>query len=432
MKTASLLLAPLLLGGCASVPPTADIAPPAAAGPSPYLLLLAADKDGAEEDFFAVVDVRPESPDLGKVVSTQPYGHRKSMPHHLEYVLPAGGRHVFANAHHPERTLLLDVSAAPALRITKSIAPPAPLRFPHDYARLPNGNVLMGFLRSDGPSPKASDTESPGGHGGLAEYTAAGELLRSASAAVPGRAEPIRLYAILPMPDIDRIVTTSARMMEKSSANVVQVWRYSDLRLLHTIDVPDGRKPDGTPLDWAAEMPFGPRRMADGSVLLNTYMCGFYRLTGLASDAPSIAHVYDIQGRDPKDPSTRVGCSVPVVVGTHWLMPVAWSQMVVVLDIADPAAPREVSRLQLPADFNAHWAAKDPASDRIVVGSEVEKERGMYLLRYDPSGMLSIDTRVGAGSDRPGYIDLAAQSWPHGPSGAAWAHAGLFLPAAAP
>lgn len=47
--------------------------------------------------------MRPDSPDPGKVVATQPHGRRKSMPHHLEYALPADGRHVFANAHHPER-----------------------------------------------------------------------------------------------------------------------------------------------------------------------------------------------------------------------------------------------------------------------------------------------------------------------------------------
>ncbi len=323
--------------------------------------------------------------------------------------------------------MLVDVGDAPAIRIARSIPTPLPLRFPHDYARLPDGKVLMGLLRSG--DAKADDPA--GGHGGIAEYTAAGDLLRSASAAVTGYAAPVRVYAILPMLDIDRIVTTSARMMEKHSANVIQVWRYSDFTLLKTIDVPAGRKQDGTPLDWAAELPFGPRRMRDGSVLLNSYMCGFYRLTGLASDAPRIAHVYDIHGRDPADPYTRVGCSVPVVVGNHWIMPVAWSQMLVVLDVADPAAPRELSRLLLPQDFNAHWAAKDPGSNRIVVGAEMEKERGMYMLAYDPaSGVLSIDASISARSARPGYIDLDQQAWPHGASGGARAHSALFLPAA--
>jgi hypothetical protein len=422
----SILLMPVLMfaTGCATTPPPGE---PAA---SPYLLLLAADRDGAEEDFFAVVDMRPSSETQGRVITTTPFGHRDSMPHHTEYELPPDGTLLFANAHHPEATMLVDVGDAPAIRVAKSLLPPPPLRFPHDYARLPGGNVLVGFLRSGSGRAGPAADDSPVEHGGIAEYTAQGELLRFASAATPGHAHPVRVYAILPMPDIDRIVTTSARMMEKHSANVVQVWRYSDLSLLHTIDVPAGRKPDGSPLDWANEMPFGPRRMSDGSVLLNAYMCGFYRLTDVASESPSLAHVYDIQGRDPAISHLRVGCSVPVVIGTHWIMPVAWSQMLVVLDVADPATPREISRLLLPEDFNAHWAAKDPGSNRIVVGAEMGKEKGMYILAYDPgTGVLSIDTSINPDSGHPGYIDLDHQAWPHGDSGSAWAHSALFLPA---
>jgi hypothetical protein len=423
MRAAALVLA-LLISGCASAG-----APPVG-GPSPYLLILAADEDGREEDFFAVADVRPGSATRGQVIATRPIGHRNSMPHHMEYELPAGGRLLFANAHHAEATMLVDVSRAPAISIRRSLQPPAPFRFTHDYARMPNGNVLMGFLRSEGASPKAGDGLVPGGHGGLAEYTPEGELLRVASAAAPGVSDPVRTYAILPLPQIDRIVTTSARMMEEHNADVVQIWRYSDFRLLRTLRVPGGRKADGSPLDWAGMLPFGPRLMADGSVLLNSYMCGFYRLTGIASGEPSLAHVYDIQGRDLSTTNTRVGCSVPVVIGNHWIMPVAWSQMVVVLDVADPSAPREIARLAMPSDFNAHWAAKDPGSNRIVIGAETDREKGVFVLLHDPAtGALTFDGSLGGGASPPGYIDLGAQRWPHGESGSARAHSALFLPA---
>lgn len=419
---------PLLLALALVVAGRATTTLASAPEPSPYLLILAADEDGREEDFFAVADLRPGSATRGQVIATRPIGHRNSMPHHMEYELPAARRLLFANAHHAEATMLVDVSRAPAITVKRSIKPPAPFRFTHDYARLPNGNVLMGFLRSDGPSPKAGDKLVPGGHGGLAEYTADGELLRSASAAVPGMAEPIRTYAILPLPKLDRIVTTSARMMEEHSADVVQIWRYSDFKLLHTLKVPNGRKVDGSPLDWAGMLPFGPRLMADGSVLMNSYMCGFFRLTDIA-DEPRLTHVYDIQGRDLTTTSTRVGCSVPVVVGNHWIMPVAWSQMVVVLDVSNPAAPREISRLKMPADFNAHWAAKDPRSNRIVIGAETEKEKGAFVLLHDPAtGRLSFDNAVGGGASPAGYIDLSKQRWAHGDSGSARAHSALFLP----
>lgn len=406
--------------------------PAAATTPSPYLLVLAGDKDGAEEDFLAVIDLIPASPTFAKAVATRPIGHRGSMPHHMEYQLPPAGKLLFANAHHPEETLLVDVGDPMAMQIRKRLRPPAPLRFQHDYARLPNGNVLSGFLRSETPGHDARDKASPG-HGGIAEYDEQGELLRSASAAVPGFKAPVRLYAILPMLDIDRIVTTSARMMESNSADVVQVWRYSDFRLLHTLAVPPAKKRDGSPLGWGALMPFGPRRMADGSVLMNSYACGFYRLTGLASPAPRLAHVYDIHGRDPADQSTRMGCGVPLLIGKYWVMPVGWSQAVVVLDVSDPAAPREVSRLAMPADFDPHWAAKDPLSDRIAIGAELEKEKGIFVLRFDQAtGTLSFDEAIVSPSGQAGYIDLDNQSWPHGASGPAWGHAALFLPPLAP
>ena len=170
MRIRWMLLGVLLASGCATVEP------PPASGPSPYLLLLAADKDGADDDFFAVVDVRPASPTAGTVLATTPFGHRNSMPHHMEYTLPARGRLLFANAHHPEETMLVDVGNAPDIRVVRTLSPPGALRFPHDYARLPSGNVLIGFLRSGG----AHADDAVGGHGGIAEYTADGEFLRSA------------------------------------------------------------------------------------------------------------------------------------------------------------------------------------------------------------------------------------------------------------
>lgn len=396
---------------------------------SPYLLVFAGDRDEQHEDFFAVIDVRPGSGTAGRPVATVPIGTRASMPHHMEYWMPGRRELVFANAHHHEATLLVDTSNPLAPRIARTLRPPPPLRYGHDFVRLPNGNVLLGFLRSEGPSPVAGDAILPGGHGGLAEYTARGDLVRTASAAVPGLAQPVRVYAIVPMLDIDRIVTTSAPMMEDHSADVVQIWRYSDLALLHTIAVPPGRRPDGTELPAAARYPFGPRRMHDGSILMNAFGCGFYRLTGIASARPRLDHVYTIDVPDPPRPeATRGACSIPTVVGRHWIMPVGRAHSIVVLDVSNPAAPREVSRLDTPADFNPHWSAKDPLSDRIIVGAELGGEQGMYMLLFDRgTGRLRFDPRFASAAGRPGYIDLEGQQWQHGPSGPAWAHAALFM-----
>ena len=412
----------------------AGLAMPSSSRPSDsvsdYVLAFAGDRDEKDSDFFAVIDVRPGSPTSGKVVGTLPIGMTATMPHHLEYTAPQPGKLLFANAHHHEMTLLIDTSDAVRPRLVKSMGPPAPLRYGHDFARVGNGTVLAGFLRSEGRSPAPGDTLVPGNHGGLAEYSEDGKLLRTASAAVAGFKEPIHPYAIVPMLDVDRVVTTSAPMMEDYNADVVQIWRYSDLKLLKTIPVPHGKRADGSDLPGAARYPFGPRRLSDGSILMNSYGCGFYRLTDIASPNPKLSNVYTIQVPEPEKPGgTRGACSIPVIKGHYWIMPVGRAHTVVVLDISDPARPREASRLNFRPTYSPHWAALDPKSDRVVLGAELGGEQGMYVLRFDErNGRLSFDARIGSPGGEPGYIDLENQTWPHGQTGPAWAHAALFLP----
>ncbi len=424
-----LLVLSAMLTACAASPRMATA--PVTSG-SPYLLAFAGDKDEKDEDFFAVIDVRPGSTTLGKTVATLPIGMKASMPHHMEYWTPGSGELLFANAHHHEASFLVDTSDPFTPRIARTLQPPAPLRYGHDFARLPNGNVLAGFLRSEGRSPAPAETLVPGGHGGIAEYTSRGELIRQASAAVPGLEDPVRVYAMVPMLDIDRIVTTSAPMEEDYSADVVQIWRYSDLALLHTIKVPPGRSADGSALPGAARYPFGPRLMPDGSILMNSFGCGFYRLSGVASGSPQLDNVYTIQAPDaPQAGRVRGACSIPSVVGKHWIMPVGRANTIVVLDVSNPAAPKEVSRLGMPPDFHPHWSAKDPLSNRVVIGAELGGEQGMFILLFDEStGRLRFDPTIVSPSKKIGYIDLEVQQWPHGPSGPAWAHAALFLPPA--
>ena len=428
MRTRGFLCIVGVLGVLAGCSPAHENTEP---DPSPYLLVFAGDEDGAQEDFLAVIDVAPGSAGIGRVLATQPAGVKSSMPHHMEYELPPPGELLFMNAHHAEQTLLVDVSTPLKPKIVRRLTPPAPFRFTHDYKRLPNGNRLVGFLRSEGPSPKAGDQTMPGAQGGIAEYSAAGDLVRTASAAVDGLSEAVRPYAFAIPPTGDRFVTTSAPMMEDGSADVVQVWRYSDFKLLHTLAVPPGTRADGTALAGAARFPFEPRVMPDGSVLLNAYGCGFYRLTGITSDKPVLANVYTIQVPDPDKPdSTRGACGIPLLSTHFWIMAVGRAHAIVTLDISDPSHPREAARFDTAADFNPHWMAKDPASNRVVVGAEFGGEQGLLMLRLDEeSGQLRLDDTIVAGSRR-GYVDLSGSNWPHGASGPAWGHAALFLPAA--
>lgn len=403
--------------------------------PSAYLYIWAGDEDGQESDFMAVVDVLPGSPRYGQVISSVLTGVKGSMPHHLEYELPRPGRWLFGNGHHTERIILFDISNPELPRVHRILDPVPPFRFPHDFARLPNGHVLVGFLRSEGPSPHPDDTLVPGGHGGIAELDPEGRMLRSSSAAAD-TTDPIRPYAFAVLPDIGRVLTTSARMHETFSADVIQVWRLSDLKLLSTLAVPPAYLPDGrllqAPDHHSGEMkpighrmPFVPRVMKDGSVLLNTYGCGFYRVTELDSETPVITNVYTL---DVSPESMIGGCSIPVVKDRFWLMPMSYEHKVVVLDIGDPAQPVEVASLASEKDFYPHWLAKDPGANRFILGQEMGHENRMLMLRIDPAtGRIEWDQSLRSADGSLG-ITFNRKDWPHGATGKALAHAALFQP----
>ena len=393
--------------------------------PSRYLLVFAGDdwrKKPWSEDFFVTFDMT-----TGKPIASTPIGHSGSMPHHTEYALPAPGQLLWANAHHAEEILLVDWSDPAKVSIAKRLKPPAPLRFPHDFKRLSDGAMMVGFLRSEGASPETGDDTNPGNHGGIAEYRADGTLVRTSSAAAPGLPHPVRPYAILEIDGGRRLVTTSAAMMEKSSADVVQIWRRSDLKLLHTLVVPPGVDGAGKPLPAAAGSPFSAKPMADGSILVSTYGCGFYRLVGAEGDRPMLSHVLTVSPGAAAD--KRGACGVPSVRGNFWVHPVGKEGRVAVFDLSRPSAPREVASLTVAPGFAPHWTAFDPRSDRLVVGAEAGMEEAMAVLRFDPkTGAVRFDERLVDSKGRKGFLDFARKDWPHGETGNAWGHAALFVP----
>ena len=397
--------------------------PPA---PARYLYVWAGDTDGKDSDFMAVVDVQPGSPSYGQIIATEPVSMSGTLPHHTEYELPGPGRLLFANGHHHEKIFLFDTDSAPRPRLVRQLPPVPPYRYPHDFLRLPNGNVLVGFLRSEGVSPTPGDTMLPGGHGGMAEMDEEGRVLRSASAAVEGIGAPVRVYAFAPRPEIDRLLTTSAPMMEDTTADVVQIWRLSDLALLHTLQVPPARLPDGTVLPRGHQYPFEPRVMPDGSVLVNAYGCGFYRVTGLDTTEPRITNVHTIEVRAAGE--RHAACGIPVVVGRYWIMAVGELSALVTLDIGDPAHPVEVARLQADAGFRPHWLALDPGSDRLIVGAENGGEDRVLLARVDArTGHVRWDESLRTDDGTLG-ISFRRERWPHGATGEAFGHAALFRP----
>ena len=99
----------------------------------------------------------------------------------------------------------------------------------------------------------------------------------------PGLDPETRVYSAGIVPALDRIVTTTTDMdADYPASRQLQIWRLSDLALLHTITLPNG--PAGDESMLTAE----PRVLADGrTVLVSTFACGLYLMEGLESETPS-------------------------------------------------------------------------------------------------------------------------------------------------
>lgn len=383
-------------------------------GPATRLAIWAGDADRRDSDFLVLLDVEPADGRYGGIAATVPTGERGAMPHHTEHRL-ADDAILFANGFLAGRTYRFDLADPDRPRLTDRFDGMGGFTHPHSYERTPNGDVLIAF-QGRGP-----DNLDPGG---LVEVTAGGRLLRSASAADPARPDAlIRPYSLAVVPALDRVVTTSYDMGEdmgfrggrRGRTEVVQVWRLSDLSLVATIDLPPG------PRGYEDQQPGEPRLLGDGrTVLVSTFACGLYRITDLASDAPGVEWVHSFEGG---------GCAVPVVHDRWWVEPVPSANALVSLDVSDPANPVEVGRLDLGARHFPHWLALDRPGNRIVVTDRGDGERRVFLVTLDPeTGSLELDARFREeGSDRAGW-SFDHEVWPHGSTGAAIPHGGVFAP----
>lgn len=127
----------------------------------------------------------------------------------------------------------------------------------------------------------------------------------------------------------------------------------------------------------------------------------------------------------------RCGCGVPIVVGHFWIQPMANAHSIVSLDVADPAHPREVSRVRLGDRLLAHWLSWDPGGNRLIVvdSGAPGGEHRVWLVTLTPTtGRLEIDRRFrNPGSDEPGFSS-DIPDWPHGATGSAVPHGAVFVP----
>ncbi|HET9481751.1 MAG TPA: hypothetical protein VFP98_08345 [Candidatus Polarisedimenticolia bacterium] len=392
--------------------------------PGSYLFLWAGDADQKASDFLAVIDASPASPRYGEIVASVPTGVAAAHPHHTEHEMPASGR-LLANGFHAGRTWLFDLSEPMHPRILTSFGDVAGYSHPHTFTRLPNGRVLATFQYRAEPAgtshEQSHDAASPAvehSTGGLVEMDERGHPFRSGSARDEAiQDERIFPYSVLPVPGIDRLVSTTTDMDDsntRATSEWVQIWRFSDLKLLRSIQLPPGPRGDENRLTGE------PRLLPDGrTVYVHTFHCGLYLLRGLDRPDPSVRFVRAFEGRS---------CGVPILTGRFWLQTVPEAHAVVALDVADPEHPREASRLLVGEDEQPHWIAMDPTGRRVVLNSGGSGTANrLYVLDFDPdSGQLSFDEGFrDAGSTSPG-IHLAGRTWPHGFVGTAIPHGTVF------
>ena len=403
-------------------------APPSA---GEYLFVWAGDSAGAASDFLGVIDASPSSATYGSVIASLPTGVAGTHPHHTEAVL-AANHHLLANGFHAGRTWLFDLSTPRTPKILTSFGDLGGLSHPHTYVRLPNGNVLATFQydqsKADSVAPASSNAAShmhdamtsSGEHttGGLVEMDERGTVIRTAAArdsAIPDRY--IYPYSVLPIPAVDRALSTTTDMDEankKATSQWVQLWRLSDLTLLKTISLPPG--PRGDEQQFTGE----PLLLSDGrSAYIHTFNCGLYLVRGLDGDEPRATFVKAFEGKN---------CGVPLITGHYWLQTVPDTHALVSLDISDPEHPREVATLELGDDEQPHWIAIDNTGRRIALNSAgAGTGNRLFMINFDPArGALTLDARFrDAGAERPG-VSFTRKTWPHGFTGTAIPHGTVF------
>jgi hypothetical protein len=144
-----------------------------------------------------------------------------------------------------------------------------------------------------------------------------------------------------------------------------------------------------------------------------------------------------MDGLDGDEPSARLVasfpqkaetfCAIPVIAGHYYLVTVPAWNAVVSLDISDPSAPREVSRLVLGPEDVPHWIAISPDQRRIVVTGYAALQHRVLIARFDPArGQLKLDDRFREeGASEPGFR-MDNKTWPHGGNAKGIPHGAVF------
>ena len=209
-----------------------------------------------------------------------------------------------------------------------------------------------------------------------------------------GRSTEIRAYSVTPIPALDRAVSTTSDMHTEAQGTSFQVWRLSDLTLLHTVPLPQG------PLGYEHRDPAEVRLLADSTTaIMTTFTFAMYLLHGLETDDPGADLIHVMPWKDYETDE----CGIPLTRGRFWV--------------------------QTYANANgSSLISMEPEGDRIVMTSSVgTTQHRVLIVHLDPeTGQLELDSTFrDPGSDVPG-VSFERTSWPHGDAGAARPHGAVF------
>ena len=284
-----------------------------------YLFVWAGDAAHTASDFLAVIDANPASAGYGTIVASIPTGEAGTHPHHTEHEMPANG-HLLANGFHAGRRWLFDLSQPLQPRILTSFGALAGYSHPHTFIRLANGNVLTTFQyercpalcrsgrhgRRPAPRKKRWARHRSRNDPPVVSWRWTSGAIRSAAAARAMRGSRTSAsipYSVLPIPALDRAVSTTTDMDEanlKATSEWVQFWRLSDLKLLRSMRLPPGPRGDEHQLTGE------PRLLPDGkSIYIHTFNCGLYLLRGVERPEPTIHVRAGLPGEELRRPGAH-------------------------------------------------------------------------------------------------------------------------------
>jgi hypothetical protein len=367
------VLAALLTLACAETPaPTPDV-----------IYVWSGAMDSTQRDALVVLDADSLSPSYGREVGRLALESSGGMPHHIEPLVSAD-QSLIANAWAAGTSYVFDVvdPLRPIVRATLTTAG-GTLAYPHDFARLANGTILAAYN---------SRTGQYIGPGGLARLDADGAVVASASGAMAGIADTLVMpYSVIALPDGTRALVALTEMgmapppgqePQYRVTSAMQLWTLEPLAPTALISLPT------TPEKPGAELfPSTPLVLANGAVFVNTFSCGLYRVDGTDGNAPTATFVHGFPGGAPPN-----FCAVATAVGNYWIQAVAELPGLVVLDLSDPTAPREVSRLALDPTKHpgVHWVSRSGDGRRLAITGE---GHWVLMARFDPTtGAIALDS----------------------------------------